>query len=113
MVKNPAVEVELLDERVLKELRVVVGTNKEAQKKYRYLIDLLRSLGPYALNLPHNRHLKGTLFELRDMQNGLRYYYSMKQKSVAIVLVAGKKKDQKKELILALKRESEIEEKTA
>lgn len=50
------------------------------------------------LKLPHSRSLGSGLFELRERQHGLRVYYCFNKKEVIVLLHAGDKKTQKKDI---------------
>lgn len=56
------------------------------------------------LKLPHSRSLKKGLFELRERQYGLRIYYAFLQNKTVLMLHAGNKKTQKKDIMVARER---------
>lgn len=62
------------------------------------------------LKLPHSKTLGKGLFELRKRRFSFRIYYGFKGEFIVIVLAAGDKKSQKKDIAIARKRLSELEE---
>jgi len=56
------------------------------------------------LRLPHSRSLGGSLFELREPKYGYRVYYGFRGRCVIILLAAGNKKSQKRDINVARKR---------
>jgi len=56
------------------------------------------------LKLPHSRALGKGLFELRERQFGYRIYYCFKGNQLIILLTAGDKKSQEKDIKIAYKR---------
>jgi putative addiction module killer protein len=60
------------------------------------------------LRFPHSRPLGKGLFELRERQFGYRIYYCFKGNQVIILLAAGDKKSQKKDIEMARKRLTEV-----
>jgi len=64
---------------------------------------LLESCGNQ-LRLPHSRSLKKGLFELRDRQNNFRIYYTFLPKNIIMLLNAGNKKTQDKDIKIARQR---------
>ena len=56
------------------------------------------------LKLPHSRALGKGLFELRERQFGYRVYYCFKGNYLIILLTAGDKKSQEKDIKIAYKR---------
>lgn len=50
------------------------------------------------LKLPHSKSLGSGLFELRERRYGLRVYYGFSQKKDIVLLHAGDKKTQKKDM---------------
>lgn len=60
------------------------------------------------LRLPHSRSLKKGLFELRERKFGYRIYYCFKGDKLIILLAAGDKKSQKKDIENAYKRLEEL-----
>ena len=60
------------------------------------------------LELPHSKALGKGLFELRDMEYGYRIYYGFHGKLIIIVLAAGDKTSQDKDIKIAQKRFSEL-----
>ena len=67
---------------------------------------MLEKLGN-ELKLPHSRALGKGLFELRERQFGYRLYYCFKGNQLIILLAAGDKKSQEKDIKTAYKRLSE------
>src|SRR5260221_14207848 len=67
---------------------------------------MLEKLGN-ELKLPHSRALGKGLFELRERQFGYRLYYCFKGNQLIILLTAGDKKSQEKDIKTAYKRLSE------
>ena len=66
-------------------------------------LSMLEELGN-ALKLPHSRALGKGLFELRERQFGYRLYYCFKGDKLIILLAAGDKKSQDKDIKTAYKR---------
>ena len=64
---------------------------------------ILEELGN-ELKLPHSRALGKGLFELRERQFGYRVYYCFKGNRLIILLAAGDKKSQEKDIKTAYKR---------
>ena len=64
---------------------------------------MLEELGN-ELKLPHSRALGKGLFELRERQFGYRVYYCFKGNQLIILLTAGDKKTQEKDIKIAYKR---------
>ena len=64
---------------------------------------ILEKLGN-ELRLPHNRSLSKGLFELRERQFGYRLYYCFKGDKLVVLLAAGDKKSQDKDIKTAYKR---------
>ncbi len=56
------------------------------------------------LQLPHSRSLKKGLFELRERQYGLRIYYAFLQDKTVLMLHAGNKKTQNRDIEVARQR---------
>lgn len=56
------------------------------------------------LKLPHSRSLKKGLFELRERQYGLRIYYAFLQDKTVLMLHAGNKKTQNRDIEVARQR---------
>jgi len=56
------------------------------------------------LRLPHSRSLGEGLFELRERKYGLRIYYGYQQQRVIILLAAGNKKTQERDIRIARQR---------
>ena len=68
---------------------------------------MLEELGN-ELQLPHSRSLGKSLFELRERRLGYRLYYCFKEDKLIILLVAGDKKSQDKDIKIAYKRMEEL-----
>lgn len=66
-------------------------------------LSILEKLGN-GLKLPHSRSLGKGLFELRERQFGYRVYYCFQGDRVIILLAAGNKKSQEKDIEVARKR---------
>lgn len=56
------------------------------------------------LKLPHSFPLGGGLFELRERKFGYRVYYGFKGQCLIILLAAGNKKSQEKDIKVARQR---------
>jgi putative addiction module killer protein len=70
-------------------------------------LHILEKLGN-ELKLPHSRALGKGLFELRERQFGYRVYYCFKGNQLIVLLAAGDKKSQEKDIKTAYKRLLEI-----
>lgn len=66
-------------------------------------IRMLELLGN-KLKLPHSKSLGKGLFELRERRFGYRVYYCFEQESIVILLAAGDKKSQEKDIKVARER---------
>lgn len=62
------------------------------------------------LKLPHSKALGKGLFELRERRYGYRIYYGFVGEDMIILLAAGDKKSQDKDILVARKRLSEFRE---
>jgi putative addiction module killer protein len=82
---------------------------KEQLKSLTKEITMLELAGN-ELKLPHSKALGKGLFELRERQFGLRVYYGFLGTFIIIVLAAGNKKSQEKDIAIARKRLSELRE---
>ncbi len=60
------------------------------------------------LSLPHSRALSKGLFELRERRFGYRIYYCFKGDRLIILIAAGDKKSQDKDIKTAYKRLDEL-----
>ena len=60
------------------------------------------------LRLPHSRPLEDGLFELRERRFGYRIYYCFHGKRLIILLAAGDKKSQERDIKMARKRLSQL-----
>lgn len=56
------------------------------------------------LKMPHSKALGSKLFELRERRYALRIYYTFYEKRIIILLAAGNKATQKKDIDAARKR---------
>ena len=56
------------------------------------------------LRLPHSKALSQGLFELRERTYGFRIYYGFKKKQIIILLAAGNKTSQAKDIKIARER---------
>lgn len=81
--------------------------SKEQLKSLAKEILMLEQVGNN-LKLPHSKALGKGLFELRERRFGLRVYYGFKGKFIIILLAAGNKKSQEKDIAIARKRLLEI-----
>ncbi len=68
---------------------------------------MLREVGN-ELRLPHSRPLGDGLFELRDRRYGYRIYYGFSGKHLIILLAAGNKTSQERDMKIARERLSKI-----
>lgn len=68
----------------------------------------LLELSGNRLRLPHSRTLGQGLFELRERNFGYRIYYGFASGSIIILLHAGDKSSQQKDIALARKRLASI-----
>jgi len=83
--------------------------SKEQYKSVDKEIALLKQLGN-ELDLPHSRALGKGIFELRERRYGLRIYYCFTGKQIIILLAAGDKSNQTRDIRLARERADTIEE---
>lgn len=60
------------------------------------------------LRLPHSKALGEGLFELRERRHGYRIYYGFKGKCLIIVLAAGDKASQERDIKIARERLTKI-----
>lgn len=60
------------------------------------------------LKLPHSRSLKKGLFELRERNYGLRIYYAFLPNKIILMLHAGNKKTQDRDIKIARDRLDEL-----
>ena len=68
---------------------------------------LLKKVGN-RMRMPHSKSLGNGLFELREMRFGLRIYYSFNKNKIVILLTAGDKSSQKRDIKIAQERLSKI-----
>lgn len=80
---------------------------KEQLKSVSKELILLEAAGN-ELKLPHSKALSGGLFELRERKYGYRIYYGFNGKLLIILLAAGDKTSQKKDIDTARKRLAKI-----
>ena len=75
------------------------------QKKMLKLVSLVSVFGP-RLPFPQNRNLGEGLYELRDLSTGpgYRVYYGVKNHLIIILLIAGDKSSQERDIKTARKR---------
>lgn len=66
-------------------------------------IKILEEIGN-ELKLPHSKALGKSLFELRERRYGLRIYYSFQNEKIIILLAAGNKASQEKDIKIARER---------
>lgn len=76
---------------------------KDALKAVAKELELLRLSGNQ-LRLPHSRSLEGGLFELRERDYGFRMYYAFQAQKIIILLAAGNKDSQEKDIKIARKK---------
>ena len=76
---------------------------KDQLKSVAKEIELLGEIGN-DLKLPHSRPLNEGLFELRERRYGYRIYYYFKDKNLIILLAAGDKDTQEKDIKIARQR---------
>ncbi len=79
----------------------------EQFKEVAAVIKILEKSGN-ALKLPHSRPLKKGLFELRELKYGYRIYYSFSGGDIIILLAAGNKSEQERDIRIARKRLSQL-----
>lgn len=80
---------------------------KEAFTSVAKELKLLEMCGN-TLRLPHSRALGSGLFELRDRKFGYRIYYTFFKNHLVILLHAGEKKSQQKDIQIARHRLTEF-----
>lgn len=76
---------------------------KEQLKSVAKELKLLELCGN-TLKLPHSRSLSKGLFELRERQYGYRIYYTFLRKHIILMMHAGDKKNQERDISIARKR---------
>lgn len=79
----------------------------EALEKITILLGLLKRCGNQ-LRLPHSKALGERLFELREKTHGLRIYYTYQGNKIIVLLVAGNKDSQVRDIKLARSRMSKL-----
>lgn len=70
-------------------------------------LTLLKRLGN-GLQLPHSKALGKGLFELRERRYGYRMYYMFHKNKIILIVAAGDKQSQKKDIKLAQSRVEKI-----
>ena len=85
------------------------GLTKEQLKSVSKELAILMELGN-TLRLPHSRALGNKLFELRERTFGYRIYYTFCSNRLIIVLAAGDKASQERDIHTARKRLSLLED---
>jgi putative addiction module killer protein len=83
------------------------GLTKEQLKSVAKEIKILQIAGN-ELKMPHSKALGGGLFELRERRYGYRIYYGFYKKQTIILLIAGDKKSQERDIITARDRLNEM-----
>ncbi len=75
------------------------------KKKFAFLLLLLEETGPL-MPPPGNKNLGNGLYELRDTSKGpgYRVYYCVRDQKMILLLVAGTKSSQKRDIEIATKR---------
>ncbi|HSW75791.1 MAG TPA: type II toxin-antitoxin system RelE/ParE family toxin [Candidatus Saccharimonadales bacterium] len=68
----------------------------------------LLELSGNMLKLPHSRSLKMGLFELRDRKYGFRIYYTFLKNKIILMMHAGDKKTQDKDIDIARQRLNQL-----
>lgn len=76
---------------------------KEQLKSVTKELEMLELAGN-SLKLPHSKALGKGLFELREQKYGYRIYYGFKGKLVIVLLAAGDKKSQGRDIKIARER---------
>lgn len=76
---------------------------KEQLRSVSKEISLLEASGN-ELQLPHSKALGKGLFELRERRHGYRIYYSFQGEFIILLLAAGDKKSQKRDIKIARER---------
>jgi len=84
--------------------------DKENFKKVDHLLGLLRKL-KRSLSMPHSRNLGEGLYELRDRSTGpgYRIYYTWQENTLVILLGAGTKGSQDRDIEIARKRLADLD----
>ena len=70
-------------------------------------LDFLKAAGN-SLKMPHSKALGKGLFELRERNHHFRIYYGFHGKQIIIILMAGNKHSQEKDIKIARKRLQEL-----
>lgn len=60
------------------------------------------------LKMPHSKALGDGLFELKERKYGYRVYYGFRKKQIIVLLAAGDKKSQTRDIKIARERLSEL-----
>ncbi len=79
------------------------GLTPEQFKSVLKEVRMLEKVGN-ALKLPHSRSLSKGLFELRERRYGYRLYYCFQKNQTALVLAAGDKSTQDRDIRVAYER---------
>jgi putative addiction module killer protein len=83
------------------------GLTKEQFKSISRILKLLGRVGN-ELRFPHSKPLGEGLFELREQQYGYRIYYGFHGKRVIVLLAAGDKKSQTRDIKIARERFAQV-----
>jgi len=81
--------------------------SKEQFKSVAKELKLLELCGNM-LKLPHSRSLKKGLFELRERKYGFRIYYTFLKNKIILMMHAGDKKTQAKDIDIARERLNQL-----
>lgn len=79
------------------------GLTKEQLKSVSKELLLLRKCGNQ-LRMPHSKALDDGLFELRELRFGFRVYYCFSKGKVIVLLIAGDKSSQNRNIKIARER---------
>lgn len=84
--------------------------NHRTHEQFKYIAKEMALLAQCGnkLRLPHSRALGDGLFELRERNYGYRIYYTFLPDKKIILLQAGDKKTQKKDIKIAIERLNEL-----
>lgn len=94
-------EVDYLDEADIQTW--LDNLSETALERIAITLDLLKKCGN-TLRLPHSRALGDRLFELREKSFGLRIYYTYQGSKIILLVAAGKKDTQERDIKLARRR---------
>lgn len=81
----------------------LLSLSEKETKNINKKIEMLELYGN-TLKMPHSKALGQGLFELREQINCYRIYYGFHGKQIIIILIAGNKKSQDKDIKIARKR---------